>query len=160
MLLAPAACALDFDRFDPSAQSAHPDGSSTGPTDGRTDAMGETATEEGGATSDDAAPEDAAAGSDVGVPGPDASPPADAAPDAPACVPPNSCLTSATGCGMNCTMQSQQCMSQCRTNSCRQGCTRTAQTCTGQCASTCMSCARNGGCSDATTACNNAVAGR
>ncbi len=147
-----AACALDFDRFDPGDASAAPGAdvsSGRGPADasavedvtvsatGDAEPSGDAEAADGGA---DAPALDAGAG--------------DAAP----CTPSPSCIMSAQTCGAGCVKAQQQCTSTCGFgggSGCRSTCTKTETTCFTQCQDTCSSCAQSAGCS-ATADCADA----
>ena len=137
-----AACALDFDRFDPVA-----DASASSPRDALDEAP------EGDAAADAAAPGDAGADalgrSDARF--------SDAAQDAAACVASPGCLTTATACAATCAQQQQTCSTRCMNSACRSGCTRTESTCTAACATSCTDCTQSAAGCRATAACADAA---
>jgi hypothetical protein len=145
-----AACALDFDRFDPGDAAANPsvDGSNeSNPGDTPADAT----TPADAFTADDAAaPEDVSTAEG----GDDASAILDGPADGP-CAPSSSCLASARTCSTACAQQEQQCRAMCSSGTCRSNCTRTETACLGQCETTCSSCTQSAGCS-ASAACADA----
>ena len=136
-----AACALDFDRFEPG------DSGGLEPVDATSQPRAD-ASSEGG--QDDGSMDAMAAAEDAEITdaGADANSPADAAPDGP-CTPSSSCIMSAQTCGAECARTQQQCRAMCSSGSCRSNCTRTESTCITQCGDTCSSCTRSAGCSAA-----------
>jgi len=154
-----AACALDFDRFDPVSADAAPrpdagpaDGAGlVGADDATPDADDDVAVLE--ATIPDAG--ETGAGDNGDARAGDAGPSADAS-DAGACTASPTCIASAHTCGTNCAQTEQQCASRCSTNNCRTNCTRTENSCVTQCSDTCATCTLSAGCS-ATAACATAA---
>jgi hypothetical protein len=149
-----AACALDFDRFEPDDASASPSGdvsSARGPTDAS--AMEDVAI----SPTIDAEPSEDAEATDGGA---DARALTDGAwDDAAPCSPPPSCIMSAQTCGAGCVRTEQQCAGKCGLvggSGCRSTCTRTETTCVTQCEDTCSSCSQSAGCS-ATAGCADAA---
>jgi hypothetical protein len=149
LVVAMAACALDFNQFEP-AQSQH---DASAPPGG--DAGNEPGPDEASADVSTAPPEDDAAVADGGV---DARSVADGSPQGSSCTPSSACLTSAHNCGMGCTQTEQQCSSRCfgGAGSCRMKCTMTETMCITGCETTCSSCVQDAGCS-ATPRCADAA---
>jgi hypothetical protein len=136
-----AACALDFDRFDPAA-----DASGSSPRDAPSEAF-----------ADDAAVDDAPGNAGEDAPGPTDARPSDANGDATACTASPACLTTAKMCAMTCAQQEQTCTMHCGGSSCRSTCTRTETTCTAGCATTCTSCTQSAVGCGATSDCADAT---
>lgn len=145
-VLGAAACALDFDRFEPgrppadaslAASADSPNG--TLPPDGASE---DVAAEPTGPTepTEDAGTDDS--GANEGAP-------SDGSVDASSCTPSPACLSSARDCATTCTQQEQQCAMRCTGGGgagCRSSCSRTESTCFTQCDDTCSTCTRSAGC--------------
>ena len=133
-------CSLGFDAFDPL-------GSADG---GATDSS---APAEGG--SDSATTQDVSIADDAGV---DALSEMDtgseldsASPVEAGCSAMQSCLTTASSCGMTCNQAYSQCAGMCmggNAQQCRSACKSTQQKCRATCAQTCASCTAQAGCPD------------
>jgi hypothetical protein len=145
-----AACALDFDRFDPVVGDAAAPRADVSPTedavvgDATPSVDDDVVSEATAPATADTGPDEAGANdaSDAGaaVDGADAG-----------CAPSPSCVASAHGCGATCAQQEQQCASRCSSNNCRTNCTRTETSCVTQCSDTCSTCTQSAGCRSASS---------